>query len=131
MAAVKTDHIAVDLDASTSSAANSNIDDSQCFGLSDTFNFGCYSSANSSHGLIDKGTGDQTEDQRLQKHKSLSLMDRLLPLWIISACILGLLLGQLEFITKLISATTTSGGTNLLVGAGLMLMMYPALGTYL
>jgi ACR3 family arsenite transporter len=58
----------------------------------------------------------------------LSVLDRLLPLWIVLAAAGGFGLGQLEAVHSFI-ASTTIGGMNALVGAGLLAMMYPPLAS--
>lgn len=56
----------------------------------------------------------------------LSVLDRFLPLWILLSAGVGLGLGQLSEVHSFIESTTV-GSMNLLVGAGLLVMMYPAL----
>ncbi|KAK1928889.1 Arsenite resistance protein ArsB [Phytophthora citrophthora] len=56
----------------------------------------------------------------------LSFLDRFLPLWILLSAGAGIGLGQLSAVHSFIEATTV-GGMNLLVGAGLLAMMYPPL----
>ncbi|KAG1705419.1 hypothetical protein DVH05_004348 [Phytophthora capsici] len=56
----------------------------------------------------------------------LSVLDRFLPLWILLSAGVGIGLGQLSAVHSFIEATTV-GGMNLLVGAGLLAMMYPPL----
>ncbi|DAZ92641.1 TPA: hypothetical protein N0F65_009009 [Lagenidium giganteum] len=56
----------------------------------------------------------------------LSLLDRFLPLWILLSAALGLGLGQLSAVHRFIDATTV-GSMNVLVGIGLLFMMYPPL----
>lgn len=56
----------------------------------------------------------------------LSFLDRFLTLWILLAAGLGLSLGQIDAIQDFIDDTTVDG-TNVLVGIGLLVMMYPPL----
>ncbi|KAL3657825.1 hypothetical protein V7S43_017204 [Phytophthora oleae] len=56
----------------------------------------------------------------------LSVLDRFLPLWILLSAGAGIGLGQLSAVHSFIESTTV-GGMNLLVGAGLLAMMYPPL----
>ncbi|RLN13968.1 hypothetical protein BBJ28_00021613 [Nothophytophthora sp. Chile5] len=56
----------------------------------------------------------------------LSVLDRFLTLWILLAAGAGIALGQLSAVHSFIESTTV-GGMNLLVGAGLLAMMYPPL----
>lgn len=58
----------------------------------------------------------------------LSLLDRLLPLWILLAALVGFGLGQLDQVHSFI-ASTTIGSMNALVGVGLLAMMYPPLAS--
>jgi len=96
----------------------------------------CFDVDSSSSGLITDRSSDKSEkgdksadDESAAKIKSqqLSILDRLLPLWIVLSCSLGFLLGQFQFSADVIQYTTISGGTNILVAFGLMLMMYPPL----
>ncbi|TYZ57419.1 hypothetical protein PybrP1_006135 [[Pythium] brassicae (nom. inval.)] len=57
---------------------------------------------------------------------SLSALDRFLPLWIVLAAALGMALGQLPEVPAFI-ASATVGDVNVLVGVGLLAMMYPPL----
>ncbi|GMF50922.1 unnamed protein product [Phytophthora fragariaefolia] len=56
----------------------------------------------------------------------LSVLDRFLSLWILLAAAAGIGLGQLSAVHSFIESTT-AGSMNLLVGAGLLAMMYPPL----
>lgn len=56
----------------------------------------------------------------------LSVLDRFLPLWILLAAALGLGLGQLTAVHSFVESTTV-GSMNVLVGIGLLAMMYPPL----
>ncbi|RLN47853.1 hypothetical protein BBJ29_002807 [Phytophthora kernoviae] len=56
----------------------------------------------------------------------LSVLDRFLTLWILLSAGVGIALGQLSAIHSFIESTTV-GSMNLLVGAGLLAMMYPPL----
>ncbi|GMF14900.1 unnamed protein product [Phytophthora lilii] len=56
----------------------------------------------------------------------LSMLDRFLPLWILLSAGAGIGLGQLSAVHSFIESTTV-GSMNLLVGAGLLAMMYPPL----
>ncbi|ETI53935.1 arsenical-resistance protein [Phytophthora nicotianae CJ01A1] len=56
----------------------------------------------------------------------LSVLDRFLPLWILLAAGAGIGLGQVSAVHSFIESTTV-GSMNLLVGAGLLAMMYPPL----
>lgn len=60
--------------------------------------------------------------------KALGFLDRYLTAWIFSAMALGVLMGSLfpRWVEE-INARTASGSTNLLLAAGLILMMYPPL----
>ncbi|HUG27226.1 MAG TPA: hypothetical protein VMK53_02925, partial [Gemmatimonadales bacterium] len=59
----------------------------------------------------------------------LSLLDRYLTVWIFAAMVLGVLLGFLfqDGVAAFNSALTVGEHTNLLIAAGLILMMYPPL----
>ncbi|KAG2882856.1 hypothetical protein PC118_g18721 [Phytophthora cactorum] len=56
----------------------------------------------------------------------LSVLDRFLPLWILLSAGAGIGLGQVSAVHSFIESTTV-GSMNLLVGAGLLAMMYPPL----
>lgn len=56
----------------------------------------------------------------------LSVLDRFLTLWILLSAGVGIALGQLSAVHSFIESTTV-GSMNLLVGAGLLAMMYPPL----
>jgi ACR3 family arsenite transporter len=56
----------------------------------------------------------------------LSVLDRFLTLWILLSAGTGIALGQLSAVHSFIESTTV-GSMNLLVGAGLLAMMYPPL----
>ncbi|KAL4160935.1 hypothetical protein PRNP1_001493 [Phytophthora ramorum] len=58
--------------------------------------------------------------------EQLSVLDRFLPLWILLSAGAGIGLGQLSAVHSFIESTTV-GSMNLLVGAGLLAMMYPPL----
>lgn len=82
---------------------------------------------NSQHGLLGKLKTKEVHAIDAIEVTQLSIIDRLLPLWVLLACSIGIGLGQLSLILNLIEKTTTHSGTNVLVAIGLMLMMYPPL----
>jgi hypothetical protein len=82
----------------------------------------------STHGLIQTNSKLDVGSE-MSKDDHLSIFERLLPVWIILASALGLALGQVSAVVTAIESTTTSNGTNILVAVGLMLMMYPPLGS--
>jgi len=84
------------------------------------------SSLSSSHGLLPDISEDLSSKQ--SQEKIFRTSDQLIPIWILVACSIGLGLGQLSIVSTVIEKTTTSSGTNILVGLGLMMMMYPPLG---
>lgn len=54
-------------------------------------------------------------------------IDKLVPLSIVIGCSFGLFLGQQEIFGNIMQYVNLSGGTNVLVAVGLMVMMYPPL----
>lgn len=82
---------------------------------------------NSEHGLLGKPEEILELKRVCGVETDLSIVDRLLPLWVMIACSIGIGLGQLSFVLRVIEKTTTPSGTNVLVAVGLMMMMYPPL----
>ncbi|KAG7375671.1 Phosphoglucomutase-3 [Phytophthora pseudosyringae] len=77
-------------------------------------------------GLPPARDGDAAPKAAAQLSAQLSALDRFLPLWILLSAGAGVGLGQLSAVHSLIESTTV-GSMNLLVGAGLLAMMYPPL----
>ena len=74
---------------------------------------------------------EESEPSRLavpvsSKEKQLSTFDRLLSLWILLACGLGMSLSQIAGVRSTL-AKTSVGTTNIPIAIGLILMMYPPL----
>lgn len=72
---------------------------------------------------------DKVEEDAGPKEKKLSWVDRLLSLWVIMACGIGIGLSQIPAVRNGLEKTSVgeNGSTNILIAIGLILMMYPPL----
>lgn len=78
-------------------------------------------------GRLATDSGDHTAPSRSRTHPRLGTADRLLPIWILTAMVVGVSAGRLWSGLSGLIGSVMLGSTSLPIAIGLLLMMYPPL----